>query len=763
MASQTDVTIKIGVNTADVTKGVQSATTEVKKIDAAAGKAETSLKGSAKAGGQAFATFAGGLAALGVAAAIGAIGDAARKTFAAFTTEGVAAAQKQEKAWSAAVQAMKLTGENSVEAQKDLAAWASILQDLTGAGDEFSLELFSLAKAFGLTNKEAKDVVTVSHDVAAAMGVDARTAVTQLAGTFNGVTGRLSKLNPQITGLSKESLAAGEAVALLGTQLAGTAAAKLDTYSGAIDALKGRFGDLQEQFGNVVIQSPEVQMAIKDISDWLKQMTTDMEATSKASIGETIGDIVKAAQSSIEVLRYLAEELGHVYDAAAYIAQGGVFGDLARRLTESTVVVEDATDAWEKFRHSQNFIGPLTQEDALNKVLIAEAKELDKIDKLEEGRTQEIADQETAAKKRGAVEARLAIEKKKAAEEFAKQGAEDEQAHIELISANRDKDEAGYQAYIDTQRKETGKLIAEEDKDRTKLLADQTKKYQEQWIAVGGCVEGFLTGGLENVTQKAVSSLTETFLPGFGGAAGQVFQLMTTSTEEFANFLNQLVSVEFLDNFLKNIDVIIEKLPDIVQKLLTAIIEKMPQITGRLLELFLDVDFQSKLVLSVVKGFTQGFAKALADFPRQIAEAIKKGVQSVGNVGGDLLSSIGDFLGFAGGGIVPGNSRVSGDSPANDTVMAMLSPGEAVIPRSKMAQPGVRAVVGQLLETRIPAFAAGGTVASQPTVRATSSLEAKIDSLTAALLSSHGDVVVQVDGREIARGIRRQVAGGFAL
>jgi len=72
-------------------------------------------------------------------------------------------------------------------------------------------------------------------------------------------------------------------------------------------------------------------------------------------------------------------------------------------------------------------------------------------------------------------------------------------------------------------------------------------------------------------------------------------------------------------------------------------------------------------------------------------------------------------------------------------------------------------VVGQLLETRIPAFAAGGTVASQPTVRATSSLEAKIDSLTAALLSSQGDVVVQVDGREIARGIRRQVAGGFAL
>ena len=38
-----------------------------------------------------------------------------------------------------------------------------------------------------------------------------------------------------------------------------------------------------------------------------------------------------------------------------------------------------------------------------------------------------------------------------------------------------------------------------------------------------------------------------------------------------------------------------------------------------------------------------------------------------------------------------------GDSPMNDSIMAMLSPGEAVIPRSLMANPLVSEMIHQLL------------------------------------------------------------------
>lgn len=45
------------------------------------------------------------------------------------------------------------------------------------------------------------------------------------------------------------------------------------------------------------------------------------------------------------------------------------------------------------------------------------------------------------------------------------------------------------------------------------------------------------------------------------------------------------------------------------------------------------------------------------------------------------------FLCMLGGGPVPGEAEVPGDSPKNDTVDAKLSPGEGVIKRSKMANP----------------------------------------------------------------------------
>lgn len=44
-------------------------------------------------------------------------------------------------------------------------------------------------------------------------------------------------------------------------------------------------------------------------------------------------------------------------------------------------------------------------------------------------------------------------------------------------------------------------------------------------------------------------------------------------------------------------------------------------------------------------------------------------------------------LGAAHGGVIEGQPQVAGDHPANDTVPAMLSPGEIVIPRTKASDP----------------------------------------------------------------------------
>jgi hypothetical protein len=63
----------------------------------------------------------------------------------------------------------------------------------------------------------------------------------------------------------------------------------------------------------------------------------------------------------------------------------------------------------------------------------------------------------------------------------------------------------------------------------------------------------------------------------------------------------------------------------------------------------------------------------------QKANAGVSGQLGGGVIGG--LASVGAAA-LAKGGVVPGKARVAGDSPENDTVPAMLSPGEVVLPRT---------------------------------------------------------------------------------
>jgi hypothetical protein len=72
------------------------------------------------------------------------------------------------------------------------------------------------------------------------------------------------------------------------------------------------------------------------------------------------------------------------------------------------------------------------------------------------------------------------------------------------------------------------------------------------------------------------------------------------------------------------------------------------------------------------------------------------------------------FMKFAKGGMVPGMGAVPNDSKLNDRIVALLSAGEAIIPKSKMDDPAVAGIVQGILSGKIgaPAYALGGVVGS---------------------------------------------------
>jgi phage-related protein len=82
---------------------------------------------------------------------------------------------------------------------------------------------------------------------------------------------------------------------------------------------------------------------------------------------------------------------------------------------------------------------------------------------------------------------------------------------------------------------------------------------------------------------------------------------------------------------------------------------------------------------------------------------------------GDVETKLGidvPFIRFAQGGMVPGKGGVPNDSRINDRIVALLSAGEAIIPKSKMDDPAVAGIVQGILSGKIgaPAYALGGVV-----------------------------------------------------
>ncbi len=117
-----------------------------------------------------------------------------------------------------------------------------------------------------------------------------------------------------------------------------------------------------------------------------------------------------------------------------------------------------------------------------------------------------------------------------------------------------------------------------------------------------------------------------------------------------------------------------------------------------------------------LQGIGGIFAKAFNELqPIAIFEKIFKVDTGAFGNRGKIEEALGidmPFMSFARGGKVPGNATVSGDSLLNDKILALLSPGEYVIPRSVMNDPTAQALIKSLVEgNKLPQFAFGGELA----------------------------------------------------
>lgn len=181
--------------------------------------------------------------------------------------ESIQGAIAQEDAINRLNSQLKLTSDFSNEASLGFQEFASQLQETTKFGDEAILNQLALAKSFGATNEQAKQIAEAATDLAASFGTDLESATRNIAKTLGGFGGELSETIPALKELTQEQLQAGEGIDLLAQRFAGAASGELNTFSGVLSQARNAFGDLLEEVGFFITQSPFIVEGVKQITD----------------------------------------------------------------------------------------------------------------------------------------------------------------------------------------------------------------------------------------------------------------------------------------------------------------------------------------------------------------------------------------------------------------------------------------------------------------------------------------------------------------
>ena len=131
------------------------------------------------------------------------------------------------------------------------------------------------------------------------------------------------------------------------------------------------------------------------------------------------------------------------------------------------------------------------------------------------------------------------------------------------------------------------------------------------------------------------------------------------------------------------------------------------------------------------------------------------------------------WMKFAEGGVVPGSAMVAGDSAMNDRILALLSPGEAVIPRSVMQDPTAAALIAAVMEGDInPVGLFGGTLgkvlkgdlkgAAQDIVGGVGDAAQKIGTGAAVILKPITDIILK-PVQELWKTVRNKVINEMVM
>lgn len=271
-----ELIIRLKIDHSGVTQQTTAVTTGLKSVDTAAKNANTSLA-SVSGGLKNMIGLAGGV--LGLASAV--------RIFVGFMKSSVSAFLEDE----AAAQKLKAALDGNTTAFNNLRRQADQLQQESKG--LFSNELINSAQTFladqERTEAQIKKTIEAAVKMSIVTGKDLLTATKELDGTYEGVIGRLGKLDSRFGELTDEQLRNGGAIDLVNNKYSNWQE-KLDSTTGKIKNLETAFGEFKEGVGGGFLEQLTKDMGgLSDSADVSQQAFND----AGKALGSYIGWIIK--------------------------------------------------------------------------------------------------------------------------------------------------------------------------------------------------------------------------------------------------------------------------------------------------------------------------------------------------------------------------------------------------------------------------------------------------------------------------------------
>jgi hypothetical protein len=162
---------------------------------------------------------------------------------------------EQERAEKTLGAAMKQAGTFTREALKHNLEYASSLQQMTTFGDEAILGVQKQLTNFGAEGKVLDDLTKATLDLAAAKGIDLKSAGDLVSKSFGSSTNAMSRYGIEVTGAAGSTERAEQAVQNITKLFGGAAAAEAATFGGVMTQVSNSFGDFLETVGEVIAKA----------------------------------------------------------------------------------------------------------------------------------------------------------------------------------------------------------------------------------------------------------------------------------------------------------------------------------------------------------------------------------------------------------------------------------------------------------------------------------------------------------------------------